>query len=128
MHQRMADGAQHLAAVRLHHAGGVPFKRLPEGVVGNDEEPGVAAGLHDCLAGAVGQCPGVVGPVHRVRRAGLAREVGCPGAGIQEDLVLRADDVVDGEGYPELGTSTMMSTLSTSSHWRAMLDPTSGLF
>jgi hypothetical protein len=29
---------------------------------------------------------------------------------------------------PEFGTSTMTSTLSTSYHWRAMLEPTSGLF
>jgi len=28
----------------------------------------------------------------------------------------------------EVGTSTMTSTLSTSYHWRAMLEPTSGLF
>src|SRR2546422_3356889 len=29
---------------------------------------------------------------------------------------------------PELGTSKIASTLSTSYHWRAMLEPTSGLF
>src|SRR6185436_1328843 len=29
---------------------------------------------------------------------------------------------------PELGVSTMTSTLSTSYHWRAMAEPTSGLF
>jgi len=29
---------------------------------------------------------------------------------------------------PELGTSTITSTLSTSYHWRAMLEPTSALF
>ena len=28
----------------------------------------------------------------------------------------------------EVGTSTITSTLSTSYHWRAMLEPTSGLF
>src|SRR2546422_3107598 len=29
---------------------------------------------------------------------------------------------------PELGTSTMTSTLSVSYHWRAIAEPTSGLF
>src|SRR6476659_7592375 len=29
---------------------------------------------------------------------------------------------------PELGTSTITSTLSVSYHWRAMAEPTSGLF
>ena len=28
----------------------------------------------------------------------------------------------------DVGTSTITSTLSTSNHWRAMLEPTSGLF
>ncbi len=28
----------------------------------------------------------------------------------------------------EVGTSMMTSTLSTSNHWRAMVEPTSGLF
>ena len=29
---------------------------------------------------------------------------------------------------PEFGTSMIMSTWSTSNHWLAMLEPTSGLF
>src|SRR5216683_3111547 len=45
------------------------FQRMTEGIVGGEEEPGIAAGLHQRLAGAVGEHPGVVGPVQGVRRA-----------------------------------------------------------
>src|SRR6476619_6102984 len=43
-----------------HDRSGIPLERVTEGVVGGQEEPGVAAGLHDRLPGAVGQRPGVV--------------------------------------------------------------------
>src|SRR5258706_15014383 len=35
---------------------------------------------------------------------------------------------VTASATPEFGVSTITSTLSVSSHWRAMPDPTSGLF
>ena len=47
-----------------------------EGVVGGQEEPGVAAGLGQRLAGAVGEHVGVVGVGDGVGVAGLAGEVG----------------------------------------------------
>ena len=95
--ERMAHLAQHLAAVLDHDRRGVALERETEGVVGGEEEPGVAAGLHDRLAGAVGQRPGVVGPVDRVRRALRAGQVGGGGARDQEHLVLVAHDLVDRE-------------------------------
>ena len=57
--------AEHLAAIGVDDRGGVALQRVAEGVVGGEEEPGVAAGLHQRLAGAVGQHVGVVGPVNR---------------------------------------------------------------
>ena len=45
----MLDAADHLAARRLHRRGGVALERGAEGVVGGQEEPGVAAGLHQRL-------------------------------------------------------------------------------
>src|SRR5581483_6446671 len=45
------------------------LERMAECIIGGDEEPSVAAGLHQRLAGAVGEHPGVVGPVHAVGRA-----------------------------------------------------------
>ena len=62
----MAHLAHHLAAVLLDHGRGVGLQRVAEGVVGGQEEPGIAARLDDRLAGAVGERPGVIGPVHRV--------------------------------------------------------------
>src|ERR1700733_1828675 len=45
----------------------VALERVAERVVGGQEEPGVASGFDDCLAGAVRQHPGVVGPLHGIR-------------------------------------------------------------
>ena len=87
----------HLAAVLLDHRRGVALERVTEGIVGGEEEPGVAAGLHDRLAGAVGERPGVVGPVDRVGRAFGAGQVGGGRARDQEHLVLVPDDLVDRE-------------------------------
>ena len=47
--ERRADAAQHLAAIGLHHGRRVAFERMAEGIVGGEEEPGVAAGLHQRL-------------------------------------------------------------------------------
>src|SRR5712692_1943301 len=69
----------------------------PEGVVGGQEEPGIAAGLHDRGAGAVGERPGVVGPVDGVGGALRAGQIGGGGARDQKHLVLLAHDLVDRE-------------------------------
>ena len=75
---------------------------MAEGVVGGDEEPGVAAGRHDRLAGAVGERPCVIGPVDRIGRAFVAGERRTRGPGDQEDLVLFLDDLVDGERHARI--------------------------
>ncbi len=93
----MAHFAEHLAARLDHDRLGVALERVAERVVGGDEEPGVAAGLDDGVAGAVGEHPGVVGPVHGVRRARLSGEVRGGGAGDDERLALIAGDLVHGE-------------------------------
>ena len=79
--ERHVDAAEHLAAVRLDDRGGVALQRVAEGVIGGDEEPGVAARLDHRLAGAVGERIGVVGPMDGIGRAGLAGQVGGGGAG-----------------------------------------------
>ena len=93
--ERVAHGAEHLAAGRLDDGGGVLLERVPEGVVGGQEEPGVAALRDHRAAGALGERVGVVGPVDRRRRAGLAGQVGGRRPGDEEDLVLLAADLVD---------------------------------
>ena len=124
----MTDLAEHLAAIGLDHRRGVALERMTEGVVGGEEEPGVAAGLDDRLAGAVGQHPGVVGPVHGVGRAlGPVRsDEAAPES--MNTLFLFVVISLTASATPEFGTSTIMSTFSTSYHWLAMLEPTSGLF
>ncbi len=95
----MAHLAHHLAAVLHDDRLGVALERVTEGIVGRQEEPAVAARLHDGLAGPVGQCPGVVGPMDRVGRAVLAGDVGRGAAGDQQDLVLLLRDLVDGQHH-----------------------------
>ena len=72
----MANLAEHLAAVGFDRCGGVAFERMAKRVVGGQKEPGVAARLDHRLAGAVGQHPGVIGPVNGVGVALRAGEVG----------------------------------------------------
>jgi hypothetical protein len=74
-------------------------RTLPTG----EEEPGIAAGLHDRLAGAVGEHPRVVGPVDGVGRARLAGQVGSRGAGVDEDLALVLGDLVHRECHAGIG-------------------------
>src|SRR5512144_1071620 len=64
----MAHRAEHLAAVGDDDGRGVALQRLAEGIVGDDEEPGFAAGLDDRLAGAVGQRWLLVGAGPRAAR------------------------------------------------------------
>ena len=89
----------HLAAVGVDDRGGVALQRRAEGVVGGQEEPGVAAGLDQRLPVPLGQHVGVVGPVHGVGRALRVGEIGGRRAGIDVDAVLFLDDVVDGERH-----------------------------
>ncbi len=42
--------------------------------------------------------------------------------------VLLSGEIVDASATPEFGVSAIASTFSVSTHWRAMLTPTSGLF
>ena len=93
----MLDAAQHLAAIGGDDRGSVAFQRMAEGIVGGQEEPAVAAGLGQRLAGAVGQHVGIVGVGDRVRRAGLAGEVGRGSARIEQHRVLLLDEIIHRE-------------------------------
>ena len=70
--ERMTHLAEHLAAVLLDHRRGIALERVPECVIGREEEPVVAAGLHHRGAGAVGEHPGVISPMHGVGRLHFA--------------------------------------------------------
>ncbi len=89
----MANLAQYLAAVLLDRGHGVAFERMPEGVVRGKEEPGVAACLHQRLAGAIGEHPGVIGPVDGIGVALRAGKIGRRRAGDDEHLVLGSGDL-----------------------------------
>src|SRR5712691_2943274 len=126
--ERMPHPAEHLAAVLQHHCLGVALEREAEGVVGGEEEPSAAAGLDDRRAGAVGEHPGVVGPMDGVGEHALPvrSEVAAPDT--MNALPFSRVIWLIARAIDEVGTSMMRSTLSTSYHWRAMLEPTSGLF
>ena len=85
---RVARRAEHLAAGLGDDLRRVRLERLAEHVVGGDEEPGVAAVLHDLAAGAVREGPVVVRVVHVVRRALLAGDRGGGGTGEERDPLL----------------------------------------
>src|SRR5713226_10702293 len=89
--------ASHLAARLLYRRLGIALEGMTEGVVGGEEEPGIPAGLDDGGAGAVGQRPGVVGPMDRVWRAGLAGQIRGAAGRNDQRLVLLARDLVDGK-------------------------------
>ncbi len=91
----VAHRADHPPAGGADEIAGVAFQRMAEGVVGVKKEPGVRRRCaHDRRAGALGQHPGVVGPVHRVRAA-LARRLSPRSPRrIAEDLVLLPCDLV----------------------------------
>src|SRR5271167_4012030 len=72
--ERMAHATYHLAAARLGDAGGVALHRMAEGEIRRQEEPAVAALLHNRLGGA-GNGVGVPGPMHADRRARFACEI-----------------------------------------------------
>ena len=95
--ERMANGAEHLAPCRPDHIGGVRLERMAEGVVGGEEEPGVAPCLHRSCAGALGERVGVVGPMEAVRRAGFAGQIGRGRARHDIDPVLLAGELLDRE-------------------------------
>ena len=89
----MLDAAEHLAAIGSHDRRRIALQRVAERVVGGQKEPAVAAGFGQCLAGAVGKHVGVIGEGNRVRRAGLAGEVGRGGTRIEQDGVLFLDEI-----------------------------------
>jgi hypothetical protein len=95
----------------LHHLGAIPLQSVAEGVIGGDEGPGVAALLDDRAAGAVGEGPAIVGPVNGIRGEGDAGKVGRAARRVDEDLVLLARELVDGERDGR-GISMIMSTPS----------------
>jgi hypothetical protein len=73
--------------------------------------------------------PGVVGPVHGVGRAGCPGQVGRGRAGVEEDLVLLLGDLVHGQRHDESSARRRSRRpCRRRYHWRAMLEPTSGLF
>ena len=95
----MADAAKHLAAFRLHFFARLLFQILTERIVGGDQEPALAALREHAARDAVAHRPGVVGPVHGVRRAFGAGQQRAAGAGADQHLVLLARDVGDSEGH-----------------------------
>src|SRR5215207_2040057 len=97
--ERMAHGAEDLAALGGHVPGGLRLERVAEGIVGGDEEPGAAALLDEGAAGADRERARVVGPVEAVGRALLAGEVGRRRAGDDVDLLLVLRDALDGERH-----------------------------
>ncbi|MEY9241867.1 hypothetical protein ABIF27_002522 [Bradyrhizobium elkanii] len=86
--ERHADRADHLALLRHDDVAGVLFQRVAEGVVGGQEEPGVATRLRQRAAGPDGERAGVIGPVEAVGRAGIARDARGRRANHDVDLLL----------------------------------------
>src|SRR5215212_4603150 len=99
----MTDLTQHLSAVLLHDGAGITLKRVAERVVRGEEEPGIATRRHEGFAGAVGQSPGVIGPMNGVGCALRPGQVGRARPGGEKDLIFVFDDVADGERYRRSG-------------------------
>src|SRR5262249_56868607 len=91
----MRDRSDYLAAVADDALCGVGLKRMAEGVIGSEEKPGVAAAFDHFLRGA--DCEGVriEHPLHRIRRAELAMEIGRPGRMGDEELLAVVSDLLN---------------------------------
>ena len=95
--ERIRHTADHLPAGALDERRCIALQGVAEGVVGGDEEPGLAPRLDQCAAVGARQHVGVERPVHRGRRAALAGQVGGARAGDQEHLVLLPRNLRDRE-------------------------------
>ena len=98
--QRHLHATEDLAAVAYDSRRGVALQRGAERIVGGDEKPGISPLLGDRGAGAIGQHPGVIGPVHRVGRARLAGQIRCARSHRQECLAFVPGDLVDRQRDP----------------------------
>ena len=90
--QRVAHGAEDLPAQGGHEFGGVLLQGLAEGVVGRDEEPGLATMLDDGLPGPFAQGVGVVNVVDAVGGPGLVGQIRASRTRIHGDPLLVARD------------------------------------
>ena len=102
----MADLAQDLAARLRDDRLGVALERVAEGVVGGEEEPGVAAALDHGAAGALGQRVGVVGPVDGVGRACLPVRSDEPAPELMKILFFSLVIWLTASATEEVGTSS----------------------
>ena len=84
----MSNGANDLAAIRLDDSRRIPLQSMTEGIIGSDEEPGVATLLDHRLASSLGERIGIIGPMHAGRRAGFARQVGRSGGRDEKNAIL----------------------------------------
>ena len=97
--QRRAHRAQHLAAVGQHHLGRRFLQLRAEGVIGGNEEPGLAALLDDGAGRAIAERGGVVGVVDGVGRAIDARERGAARADGEEGNFFRRRNLGHGDAH-----------------------------
>ncbi len=103
--ERVPHGAHHGAALFLHHAGGVGLQRVAEGVVGREEEPALAARVHDGRARALGERHGVVGVVHGVGAALLVGQRRGGRAVVDEDALLLLRHLGHGQRRARVGAA-----------------------
>src|SRR5579871_1566345 len=75
------------------------LKVVTEGVIADHKEPALETPLNKGAGDAVALSPGIVGPMDGVGRTLLARQLRRPGARADEDLVLLARNVADGERH-----------------------------
>ncbi len=127
--ERMAGLAQGLAARGFHRGGAILFQILAEGVIGDDEEPGLAALVRQRLAEARAQFVSVIGPVHEIARAFGPGQHGRAGARADDRLVLFGRDRENGERDRRIRqVHDDVDADPESNQRRAIPAPTSGLF
>ncbi len=84
----MLDRTEHGAARCRHYSRGIVFQRVAEGIIGGQEEPGLAALLHHRRAGTSGQRHRIVSIMHRVRRTFFIGQASAARADRNERLFL----------------------------------------
>ena len=101
----MPHRAQHRAAHGLHHRGGVGLQTVSERIVRCQEEPCLAACLHDRAAGAARLRHGVVGIVNRVGSAQLVGQRRTACTDIDVDLLFFLGHLGHGKRSTRVGAA-----------------------
>src|SRR5512135_2897911 len=91
----MRNGSDYLASVLHDDLGRIALERMAERIISGKEKPAVTATFDDLLRGTDRKRVRVKHPLHRIRRAKFAVEIGRPGRMGDEELLAVVGDLLN---------------------------------